>query len=120
MTPLNLIYWLQGYFELIEPTAPDPILTPRFYSVVLAHVKMCKETPGNFNPDLVRAVGWLEFACEAEVSAVKFREKLNGLFVHVIDPMTIDQEVAENQSTAHGSSGWGGPSNLGHEPFAKC
>jgi hypothetical protein len=116
MTPLNLVYWLQGYFELVDAVAPDPILTPEFYGLVSAHVKMCKATPGNFNSELVQAVGWLEFACEAEVPASKFKAKLNSLFVHVIDPMTIDKEVAENQSSAHGGEGWE-PLN---SPFVRC
>jgi hypothetical protein len=107
MTPINFVYWLQGYFELRESTGA--VLPVRFFATVQAHIDMCKATPGRFNPELVGFLGWMESAIEFNASAEAIQRKLHGLFEHVIDPMTVDVEVAENQSSAHGSGMFGAP-----------
>lgn len=50
---------------------------------------------------LVHFLGWMESAIEFKASKKIIRDKLHGIFEHIIDPMIVDQEVAENQSSAH-------------------
>lgn len=111
MTPINFVYWLQGFFELeqslLGSDVVGPALNATFYDCVSRHLKMCQETPGDFNPKLVSFLGWVEFAIDAEVSRETIEVKLHDIFEHVIDPMTADQEVAQNQSAAHGPGMFG-------------
>lgn len=113
MTPINFVYWLQGFFELEDSLLGSDFighaLNAKFYDCVSRHLKMCQETPGNFNPKLVSFLYWVEAAIEFEVSREKIAEKLHDIFEHVIDPMTTDAEVAQNQSSAHGSGMFGRP-----------
>ena len=41
MTPQNFVYWLQGYFEIIEKSADSPrILTASQVQVIKDHLKL--------------------------------------------------------------------------------
>jgi hypothetical protein len=101
MTPINFAYWLQGYFELSDEIVEGVSLPLKVRVLISQHIDMCKATPGNYNSKLVGFLGWMESAIEFTATSDSIRKKLDNLFEHVIDPMTVDDEVAQNQSAAH-------------------
>ena len=111
MTPILFAYWLQGFFEMFEAIGFTEVpegKKPMFYGCVQAHLNLCKETEGDFNPKLVTFLGWVESAIEFDVDPSKIKSKLHDIFEHVIDPMLVQDKV--KQSLAHQSSGgWNSP-----------
>jgi hypothetical protein len=108
MTPLNFAYWLQGYFELTKAIEPynnfNDYNLDLFYDCITAHCNLVKKTPGTFDPELVSFVSWVIGAVETKGNLEIIEKKLNNLFEHVIDPMTIGDQIAmSNTHQAYGN-----------------
>ena len=103
MTPREFCYWLQGFFELCEAAGINSDFDKRkFCDCVQAHINVVKKTPGKFSPELLEFMVWMQAAIDLDASLSKISEKLNSVFVHVIDPSSQDDG---SQLAAHQSSG---------------
>jgi hypothetical protein len=92
MTPRDFCYWLQGYFEISKAAglnSNDGNMLDA-YDCIKAHLNVVRNTRGNFNPKLKEFMVWMDFALEFNATMVKISEKLDDIFLHVIDKEDID------------------------------
>jgi hypothetical protein len=116
MKSIELVYWLQGFFELIELTPPpkekETILNKEHYQCIQNHINLVK----TFEKEkALPFIHWLEgfisgylvsLSTEDSVSGYaqavnttkEIKTRLNDLFEHTIDPSYGKDQSALNQA----------------------